>query len=88
LRSIASSLNSRFLNSRNQLQRMHVVELASPVFERVHGLLGRHPLRASDALHLASALLLGRRSPREVQFVVYDEKLADAARAEGLDVLP
>jgi predicted nucleic acid-binding protein len=54
---------------------------------RVHDLLARHPLRAADAIQLASALMLSTRSGRAVDFVVYDHRLADAAAAEGLRVL-
>ena len=48
-------------------------------------LVGRHPLRAADALHLASALEL--RSP-DLVVAAWDEHLAAAARAEGLLVVP
>ncbi len=40
-------------------------------------------LRTLDALHLASALVLG---PALVAFVAYDHRLCDAARAAGLVV--
>lgn len=40
-------------------------------------------LRTSDAVHLASALLLG---PRLDAFVAYDDRLLEAARAAGLPV--
>ena len=48
-------------------------------------LVEKHPLRAADALHLASALEL--RSP-DLVVAVWDEHLAAAARAEGLRVVP
>jgi uncharacterized protein len=70
------------------LKSMHLIEVVAPVFDRVHDLLARHPLRASDAIHLASALLIAQRSPRELEFVAYDARLAEAARAEHLAVLP
>jgi len=40
-------------------------------------------LRSLDAIHLATALLLGGRL---TSFVTYDRRLADAARAMGLTV--
>jgi len=40
-------------------------------------------LRSLDALHLASALLLGAEL---TTFIAYDRRLADAARAAGLVV--
>ncbi|MCC7537132.1 MAG: type II toxin-antitoxin system VapC family toxin [Deltaproteobacteria bacterium] len=72
---------------RSDLRRVHVVELLPAVVEGVHDLLERHPLRAADALHLAAALALHARLGR-TQFVVYDQRLAEAARAERLHVLP
>ena len=45
--------------------------------------VGDPPLRTLDALHLASALLLGDAL---TAFVAYDHRLADAARAAGLVV--
>lgn len=72
---------------RDDLTRIHVVEMVPVVVAGVHGLLERHPLRASDSLHLAAALYLRTRLGR-TEFVVYDAKLEAAARAEKLDVLP
>ena len=72
---------------RRDLERIDVVELSAPLVERVHALVARHPLRASDALHLAAALLL-RDAAGLVELVGYDERLVVAARAEGFSVLP
>lgn len=47
-------------------------------------LLGPPALRTLDALHLASALRIERAI---TAFVVYDHRLADAARAGGLAVV-
>lgn len=41
-------------------------------------------LRSLDAIHLASALSLGQPN---LEFVTYDNRLADAARANGLTVV-
>jgi predicted nucleic acid-binding protein len=64
---------------------LHVVELAESVTTAAAALVDRHPLRAADALHLASALEL--RSP-DLVVAAWDEHLAAAARAEGLRVVP
>lgn len=62
-----------------------------PLTEEVRGraveLLRRHPLRAADALHLASALLWAGDTPDGHEFVTFDRRLASAARAEGFVVL-
>ncbi|MEN0128333.1 MAG: type II toxin-antitoxin system VapC family toxin [Brevundimonas sp.] len=64
---------------------LHVIELQDVVTRGAATLVGTHPLRAADALHLASALVL--RSP-DLLVAAWDEHLAAAARAEGLRVLP
>jgi predicted nucleic acid-binding protein len=51
-------------------------------------LLRRYNLTAADSLQLAAALLLRRRMSTALAFVVLDQRLATAARAEGLTVLP
>lgn len=51
---------------------------------RLAGTIGPTRLRSVDAIHLASALSIGDYPEA---FVTYDERLADAARAVGLNVL-
>ena len=48
------------------------------------GAIGPPRLRSLDAIHLASALSIGDYPEA---FVTYDDRLADAARAVGLNVL-
>ena len=43
-----------------------------------------HQLRALDAIHLATALSIGRRG---LEFVTYDDRQAEAARQAGLKVV-
>ena len=66
---------------------MAVVELTSDVAAEARSLLRKHALRAGDSIQLASGLYLQRQLARPVRFVVYDERLATAARAEGLRVV-
>jgi predicted nucleic acid-binding protein len=47
-------------------------------------LLLRHALRSGDAVQLASCLYLQRETGERVPFAAFDERLNDAARAEGL----
>lgn len=47
-------------------------------------LVWRHPLRAYDAIQLASALWLARESRMALTFVCADRRLAAAAAAAGL----
>ena len=53
---------------------------------RAQRLLRVHPLRAADSLQLAAALSVSGNDPASVSFVSLDQRLADAARREGLDV--
>ena len=70
------------------LSALRVVELSTPVVAEARALLVRHPLRAGDAIQLASALLLRRELAEPVTFVAYDDRLKSAAGAEGLTVVP
>ena len=64
---------------------LYLVEVSPTVSERAAALIARHALRGGDALHLASALLL--RCP-ELVLAAWDSHLADAARGEGIRVVP
>lgn len=61
------------------------VEVTPELTAHAGELADRRPLRAADAIHLASALLF-----KDVETLVaaWDRRLANAARAEGLTVLP
>jgi len=58
------------------------------VVARARRVLAAHPLRAADAAQLAAALIAGRERTDTLDFVTLDARLADAARREGLRVLP
>jgi hypothetical protein len=62
-----------------------------PPLERLRDQASRlvrlHPLRAADALQLASALVLCDFEPRTLPFVTLDARLGAAARREGFEVL-
>lgn len=62
-----------------------VVRIGDALLPMVRDVLGRHPLRGADAVHLASALFLARqtRTPA-LCFACADERLLEAAAAEGL----
>lgn len=47
-----------------------------------------HPLRASDALQLAAAVVLADGDPSSVEIVTLDDRLGEAALREGFAVLP
>jgi predicted nucleic acid-binding protein len=77
----ARNLDDRWL----QLQ---VVELDEAVTKQAGELTRAHPLRALDAIHLASADVLVEESREEVTFACWDRRLWEAAEASGFGVAP
>ena len=61
-----------------------VVELTPEIAARARMLLRRHPLRAGDAIQLASCLYLQEQLGEEVPLLAFDGRLTEAARREGL----
>lgn len=71
----------------------HWSEVAEPerVVEFARNLLTRYPLRAADAIQLASAIAAveeSQEAPSSLPFVTLDGDLAAAAHEEGFPVLP
>jgi uncharacterized protein len=71
------------LQAEEILRRIVLVEL-TPEIAGEASMLEPTSLRALDAIHLATALSLGDALS---DLVVYDRRLADAARATGLNVV-
>ena len=69
-----------------ECQAFVVVDLEPSVVERARGLLVSHRLRASDAIQVASALVLADVIDGPVLFVGFDDTLAGVAREVGLRV--
>jgi predicted nucleic acid-binding protein len=63
------------------------VDLRDEILELARDLIRRRPLRGFDAIHLASALMLGRELGEPMTFVAADIRLLGAAEAENLDVM-
>lgn len=64
----------------------HQVPPTDTLRGRAQRLLRVHPLRAADSLQLAAALSIAGDDPASLSFMSLDQRLADAARREGLDV--
>lgn len=67
------------------LNSLALIELDSAVQMTVREIIDAHPLRALDAIHLASAATM-RDSGLELTFVCSDKRLLAAALAEGFAV--
>ncbi|MBK9258470.1 MAG: type II toxin-antitoxin system VapC family toxin [Polyangiaceae bacterium] len=66
--------------------RLSVIEMRPALIARVSSLVTRHPLRAYDAIQLASALAL-RQAEGPVELWCADGVLLEAAIAEGFRVV-
>ena len=78
----------RLLLHRHVKREYMVIELATPIIEGAEDLLDKHPLRAYDAIQLASALAANARLIEAILaplvFVSADVRLLTAATVEGL----
>ncbi len=63
-----------------------LIEVSDEMLEIVKKRVIHHSLRALDAIHLSSALLARKLVGRKLVFVCSDQKLQEAAAAEGLTV--
>ena len=83
VRAVRRGAPDRALSAREVLESLTLIPLATETFESA-GRLEPSILRALDALHLAAALSLGD----DLEAVVtYDDRLAEACRANGVAVL-
>ena len=80
----------RLLVDRHTRREYLVIELSARIVQRAEDLLAQYPLRAYDALQLASALesntRLARAGLAPLVFVTADTQLLAAASAEGLAI--
>jgi uncharacterized protein len=68
--------------------RYLVLEATEPLIRRAGKLTEIHPLRAYDAIHLASAKILREKLAEPVSFASWDTRLVAAAQKEGLEIMP
>jgi predicted nucleic acid-binding protein len=61
-----------------------VIELTSEIVSRAHALAQKHPLRAGDAIQLASCLYVRDTVNPGTTLVSFDDRLNTAARLEGV----
>jgi uncharacterized protein len=65
----------------------HEIEPSEIVRENAIRFFRVHPLRAANALQLAAAFIAAERRPSSLEMVTLDERLADAARREGFELV-
>lgn len=87
--SFAAAERNRALEALQQdLSRLIVVEATADVSSLAAIVLSQHPLRAGDAVQLASALELHEKLRYPLTFVAFDQRLLGAAAARGLPICP
>lgn len=59
--------------------KLYVVELTPEIADGAKHLLQQHPLRAGDAIQLASFLAIRERTGKDVRFSAFDQRLIDVA---------
>jgi uncharacterized protein len=83
-----SALEALLAATEEEVSTLPVVELGPAVARLARALLLRHALRASDAIQLASCLVLRDRLEQPVQFLAFDDRLSEAALREGVPLAP
>jgi uncharacterized protein len=83
LRAVRRAAADRVVQARAVLDSITLVTVATSTFEAA-GRLDPTILRTLDAIHIAAALELGDDL---TGIVTYDDRLADAARANGISVV-
>lgn len=68
--------------------QLQIVELDEALTRAAGELTRAHPLRAADAIHLASADLIADGSRGETVFACWDRRLWEAAETSGFDLAP
>jgi len=71
----------------NDWESFFIVDVSDTLIKRAGELAETFALRGYDAVHLASARILGEQASQAVMFACFDDKLARAARRLGLAVL-
>lgn len=72
---------------RDDRRHWRVVELTDTVLGKAEDLIPRTSVRALDAIHLASALIVKSSSGIDIPFITADARQRSAAQSEGLRVL-
>jgi predicted nucleic acid-binding protein len=83
LRLVRRAVPDRLVRAREVLDSITLVDVTTAMFEHA-GLLDAPTLRTLDAVHLAAALVLGDELDA---IVTYDDRLAQAALANGIAVI-
>ena len=73
---------------RDEWESLLRLPITETTVQRADHLACQHGLRGYDAVHLAAALLWPETTKRPITLATYDRALWQAAKAEGLGLLP
>ena len=79
-----SAIVKRFQQHR---EKWRYVELTSTSLEDAEKYVSDFDVRALDAIHIASAMISGRRFPKGLPFITADSRQREVAVHLGLDVI-
>lgn len=85
---LVTAFEADYFGTAGDPARFFVVAPTEPILERAARLVGRHSLRAYDAVQLASACAIHAAVPEGAGFAAFDKNLRAAAAAEGLNLWP
>jgi uncharacterized protein len=85
---LVAAFEADYFGTGNEAGGFLAVPVRSAILARATRLVAAHPLRAYDAIQLASALAVAEVVPELTGFAVLDRQLRAAAAAEGLSPLP
>jgi len=83
-----ASLAAALVRLKGFVEDVDIVAPNGKLRDRAGRILAAHPLRAADALQLAAALVWCDDAPEGETFACLDDRLREAARREGFDVVP
>lgn len=81
-------LSSAAKNFDERWPNMVMIELDAPLAHQAGRMVHEHALRASDAIHLASAVSLAEGTGQLTMFACWDARLWDAASGLGFRMAP
>lgn len=85
---LLAAFESDWVRAGDENGSFQIIEVSHGILELAASSLSRHPLRAYDALHLASAMAARDVDDGLTEFACFDGRLREAAYAEGFDLLP
>lgn len=87
-RALIAEFEADYFGTLNAPPRFVVVDVTSAMLDRAAALVATHPLKAYDAIQLASACIVREVAPAYNSFACSDTTLRAAAAAEGFTLAP